>query len=890
MTNRNLVSVLENSFRQHAELAAIDATDGSLTYRELNNASLRLAIELQSRFSPEELKSKPVAIMMSRALELYVAQIAVLRAGGFFLSIDLKQPQSRIEYLLDDSQSLVLLRRNGDGDASEAEDPQPFPQTEQMRVDIHDLRGSVDESESSDGLATSGESESGLQPQTIQEDDLAYLVYTSGSTGKPKGVAIHHAAVWHLVNWCVPAFEKTTSDRGVQFTSPGFDVAVEEVFSTLAAGACLVPVDRSVVHSTNEFLNWLDRNRITILQVPTAFWHMLTEGLDSYTLPRSLRLVIFGGESARESSAAKWFELVTDRVKLINAYGPSETTVSASYKILQPRESVTIGTPLPYLTFFIVDQQGKIVADGEDGELYIGGASVGKGYWRREALTAERFVRCDFFPDGLCYRTGDRARCVDGEYDILGRFDDQVKICGHRVEPNEIAHTLSKIPHVSQAFVQPVDIGGTKQLVAYLTPRAGTVIDTDQLKDDLARQLPAYMVPTRWLVMKSFPLTERGKIDRNGFPNFYDEVQGGHDSLLDCTIQQSLATIWKTVLGVPVSSPDDHFFELGGNSLSAMDLVLRIEREFNLVVPVAVLIPNPTIQGLANFIEHHEGPNDTRPAEPQNSSRRPNVTRMVDESAEAQFVYLHAAGGGGIFYRQLYQKLSKPQSALILESPFLYDANLKQVTIGSFADIAEAYVDEVILQGFTSELTLVGYSFGGILAIEMADQLARRGIKVKKIVNIDSPNPLAVSPRPWLGRVLMNAKKASRPAHLFRQLRKLRSRTVGFQKIRQLHQNNQSIPLEYRSLAIESIYRQLEGNFQNTYFDGPMHLIRSTESESKLTLPEDYGWGEWVETLHVTNVPGDHLSIFLQPWLPNLQDAFREAIEGGDACEVKGLA
>ena len=418
---QTLLPLLEASFEQFRANPAIETAQQTISYGELADMSAAVAARLQQHLSSEQLKASPVAIVLPRSIELYLAQVAVIRAGGFFVTIDPALPSSRINWMLEDSRTQLLVT------SSQC----PRLETDITQVDLSDQSSAAAQYKS---------------PDSADKNDLAYLIYTSGSTGTPKAVAISNKAIHNHNRWCVDGYQKSPSDRCLQFTASGFDVCIEEVFSTFTSGGCLVPLEQDALQSPDEFHRWVQRRKLTVLTLPVSFWEVLVCVKGSHVWPASLRLVVFGGESVSQASVDLWFRIMEQRataVDLVNAYGPSETTITASYKLLEKDSATTIGTPITGLSFFVVDPDGNLVECGTPGELYIGGAGVAEGYWNRSDLSKERFIECDFFDNGRCYRTGDRVRRdADGDYEFLGRLDEQVKIRGYRVEPSEIANVI----------------------------------------------------------------------------------------------------------------------------------------------------------------------------------------------------------------------------------------------------------------------------------------------------------------------------------------------------------------------------------------------------------------------------------------------------------------
>lgn len=880
-----LVNLLENAFCQFIDRTSIDDNTQQISYRQLDAVTRQIAQTIHSRFSVEDLKTRPIAILLPRSAELYIAQVAILRAVGFFVAIDPSTPAERIDYLIQDSKALLVL--------CGVDDDVKKSSTSTLSIDLQSLlkAAAADQADvsspSNQEVAVAG----GAGPE-----DLAYLVYTSGSTGRPKGVAVSHGSIANHNHWCVEAYQKTAGDRCLQFTSPGFDVCIEEVMTTLTSGGCLVPLDNVALQTPSDFFDWVSQRELTMLTLPVSFWEVLVMACDSKSWPETLRLVVFGGDRVNPKLAARWFEIVGNRIALVNAYGPTETTITASHAVLQRDTDITIGRPIDGAKFLVVDSDGSIVQGEGTGELLIGGPGVAVGYWGKPELTAERFV--EFGEAGRCYRTGDRVRKrEDGNFEFAGRLDDQVKIAGHRIEPSEIAIMMEGHDLIEQAFVNPCTKTGTTKLIGYYVSSAqdqgndqGTVQDNDvetKLRSHLTGRLPGYMIPAQLIRVNAFPLTQRGKVDRDQLPqpNFdrtpHQESQREHstqgtDESFHGPTEREVAAIWQNILKLDVGSRDDDFFMIGGDSLMAMRLVMQLKKSFSLRVPIAALIPNPTVKGLAEFIDRElsngEAVHDSRST--------PTITKInygpdVDASQPPKIVCIHAAGGGGMFYSKLFDSQSIHGPILVLESPYLHGNGPVECHEDSLVEIAKIYTDELLGRyELGDSVILAGYSLGGLLAFEMAQLMSERGINIEKIINVDAPNPQTITRQPLWGRSMRNILKMKQPVTYFKEFVRNRERSHDKREIKRLKDAGLGPEGNQRSLALEMIYCDLIEKYQPGFFEGTMILIRSTQESARFSIPADYGWSAHVKHLDVSRTPGGHLSIFYAPWFNSLRDTF----------------
>jgi len=508
----------------------------------------------------------------------------VLKAGAAYLPLDPAYPAERLLFTLNDAQPRVLITQTG--------------LTEKLSEGIWKavtVAGNREiENYSNDAPANQ-----------VTSDSLAYVIYTSGSTGRPKGVEITHASLLNLVSWHRRAFGVTRDDRASHLASVGFDAAVWEVWPYLAAGASLHLPDATTRVSPEQLRDWLGRNEITISFLPTA----LAEALMTLTWPNktSLRFLLTGADTLHRYP--------TDNLpfELVNNYGPTECTVVATSVRVQSGEGAnslpTIGRPITNTQVYILDENLQQVPTGKSGELYIGGAGVARGYRNRPELTAEKFISDPFsaLAGARLYRTGDLARQLgNGDIAYLGRVDEQIKILGHRIEPNEIEASLDRHPAIASSIV--VARGSAcveKQLAAYLVMSNGTTPAAAELCAFLQGELPDYMVPSVFVKLPALPLTANGKVDRGALPepNAENTLRDEEFIRPRTPIEQRVATTLCSLLNLSEVSVNDNFFLLGGHSLLGTQLIVKIRSTFGVDLALRTLFDAPTIAELAAEIE-----------------------------------------------------------------------------------------------------------------------------------------------------------------------------------------------------------------------------------------------------------------------------------------------
>src|SRR6202043_682637 len=441
--------------------------------------------------------------------------------------------------------------------------------------------------------------------------NLAYIIYTSGSTGKPKGVMVTHACVERLFAATQQTYDFNTQDVWTLFHSYAFDFSVWEIWGALLYGGRLVVVPYEVSRTPEQFHDLLVREGVTVLnQTPSAFRQLAKVDIPS-SRTLALRQVIFGGEALALQELTSWFDKHADRhPKLVNMYGITETTVHVTYgpvlatDLERTGTGSPIGRPIANTQLYVLDEQMELVPVGTNGELYIGGAGLARGYLKRAGLTAERFVANPFGPAGSrLYRTGDLARYrPDGTLEYLGRIDHQVKIRGYRIELGEIETTLLSRPQVQHAVVmaRQDEPGGETRLVAYVVSTAGTTADPGELRAHLKKSLPDYMVPARFVQLEALPLTASGKLDRTALPPPDATPLAASRYVAPRTpTEELLVGIWQQVLGIEPIGIHDNFFELGGHSLLATQVIARVREQLHVEMPLRTLFEAQIVHDFA---------------------------------------------------------------------------------------------------------------------------------------------------------------------------------------------------------------------------------------------------------------------------------------------------
>lgn len=682
-----------------------------LEYAELNARANRLATYLRGLGVAPDV---PVAIAAERSLELVVAVLAILKAGGAYCPLDPAYPSERLSYMLDQASPAVLLT------STSIRPSLPATDARVLCIDEMDLE--------------KGESVEDM-PTLARIDDLAYILFTSGSTGWPKGVAMPHRPLANLLLWQREHFSARADARTLQFASLSFDVAFQEIFSTLTCGGTLVLVDDDTRRDTGALLDLLDDERIERLFMPFAILQHLAEvAVDRGLYPVALREVITAGEALQASPAIRHLFAGLEGCMLHNHYGPTESHVVTAYTLDGPPDAwpalPPIGKPIANARIYLLDANDQPVPVGVPGQLHIGGPVLAREYLNRPDLTAERFSLDPFGgPGERLYRTGDLAKYrEDGTIEYLGRRDDQVKVRGHRVELGEIESVLLRHEELREAaVVVREDAGGERRLVGYVVPETRPGPAAAELRDFVRRYVPEFMVPVAFVELDALPLGATGKIDRRALPA-PDSRQGVERELVipRTETERRLVRIWQDVIGItePIGIDDD-FFGLGGHSLLAVRLVARVERSFGVKVPLATLFEDATVQRMAQHV--------TELAE--TGQRLPTLTPLKSSGTKPPLFVLHGHDGQLMIYRELVGSMSADQPVFGIQ-PVGLDG--RQLPFLSLQEMAAHYAAE--LRRFLPEgpYLLAGYCFSGSLAYEVAHQLAEHGRPPALLALIDA--------------------------------------------------------------------------------------------------------------------------------------------------------
>ncbi|MBV8367934.1 MAG: amino acid adenylation domain-containing protein [Candidatus Eremiobacteraeota bacterium] len=835
--------LFETQVRRSSDAVAVEDEHARLSYAELNARANRLARRLRARgVGPDKL----VGVCMQRSAEMLVALLAVFKAGGGYVPLDPEYPAERMAYVLGDSAPVLVLTHGAVGanvHALLARDGGPV-------VDVV-----------ADAAKWAGESDADLARDGLLPAHLAYVIYTSGSTGRPKGAMNEHRAVVNRLLWAQDAYALQPGDAVLQKTPFSFDVSVGELFWPLLFGARLV-MAREDGHKDPDYLvRTVQERRITNVHfVPSMLGYFLDEP-DVAARCTSLKNVFCSGEALTKAQAERFYERLPF-VQLSNLYGPTEAAVEVTAWRC-PRENVPvnvpIGKPIANTRMYVLDAHLEPVPVGVAGELYIGGVQVGRGYLNRPELTAERFVANPFVAGERLYKTGDLARFLpDGAIEYLGRNDFQVKIHGFRIELGEIEARLATFPGLREvAVTAPNDRASEKHLVAYYT--APEALDAQTLRAHLLAGLPEYMVPALYVHLEEFPRTSSGKLDRKALP-----VPGETPRAYEAPageLETALAAIWSELLNVERVGRDDNFFELGGHSLITMRLANALKR-YGLRLPsVAVIFQHPTVRALAAYFA----------AQPHGDAAHAAIP-VRSGGTEPPLFLIHELFGDDLYFTRLSRHIAADVPvygvpAVPLDEPQLH----------SVEEIAARKLEMILAVQPAGPYRIAGWSFGGVVAYEIAAQLLARGLPVEFLGLIDSMCPTARRSRDKLQ--LGNARAALR-ALLHRNgvvLGDEADAAGSFEELLAHCRERDALPAhlaawadaEIRALCARvAAHLHAEETYAPPGIAMPIHLFAAEHSfpvAERMLHSEagTLGWGLVAVSrqLHRTTVPGNHVSI-----------------------------
>ncbi|HEX6100799.1 MAG TPA: amino acid adenylation domain-containing protein, partial [Thermoanaerobaculia bacterium] len=825
---------------------AVVCGDERLTYRELDERSHDLALVLQAQgVGPDSL----VGVCMERSLDMVVSLLGILRAGGAYVPLDPDYPNERLAYMLRDSGAAIvltqesLLERLGGLVAAGTRMIALDRQWPEMAAHVAALKAA--------GV--------GLREE-VRPDHLAYVIYTSGSTGNPKGVAIEHHSPVTLVHWGLEVYSSEELAGVLAATSICFDLSVYEIFLTLAGGGTII-----LVRNALALTEVSGREEVTLINtVPSAMEELVR--MDA--VPESVRTINLAGEPLPARLVDRIYE-TTAAKKVYDLYGPSEDTTYSTYVLRTKNGPQTIGRPIANTQVYILDARNQLQPIGVPGELHIAGDGLARGYLNRPELTDEKFVANPFEPGTRMYRTGDLARWMDdGTLQYLGRIDTQVKVRGFRIEMGEIEARLGQHPGIQDTAVIAQGEGANKQLIAFYraeeTAADGIVeLPGEELRDHLLRTLPSYMVPSAFVSLAAIPLNPNGKVDRRALARMDVTAASGQEYVAPRNeTERQLVAIWAEVLN---RAPEtigvhDNFFELGGHSLTAVQLMAKANRHFQQMLPLAVLFTAPDVAALASLISKEEAPPF-------------DILVPIQPHGDAPPVFaVPGAGGNVLSLRPLGQSLGERQPLFAFQAIGL---DGRTPPLDSVEDTARANIAAMKTVQPSGPYRLVGHSYGGVVAYEMARALLEQGEEVSSLTLLDSLAPSVMRGHPVHDEVSDLVEACRAVADLDGAMPEIdvdELRLLPFDEIvRSLAGLLKDRGLEIDSEQLTTFYGVYRANLLSYRAYTPLllprtidvSLYRATQGRpERQDLPGDYGWDELLPSpIVASDVHADHFSI-----------------------------
>lgn len=843
----------EEQVRKSPESVALVFENEQLTYSELNARANKLAHYLAGRGARED---SIVAICLERSVDLLVSVLAVAKTGATYLPLDPIFPKARLGLILDDAQPVLFITQYS------LREQMPENKAELLYIDERDRYTN----EPVDDLHFGN-------PQKA-----AYIIYTSGSTGKPKGVLVKHNSTLNCVNSITKKMRVTSQDTLLAVTTVAFDVAEMDFYLPLLNGGKLVLANQETMHDIELLKSKIESSGATLFLATPVTFKMLI--LSSWKGKKDLR-ILSGGEALSRELAGKLLERCGE---VWNGYAPTETTIYSLVKHVLPEDTtgegyMELGRPLDNTILYVLNSKQVPVPVGIPGELYIGGEGVSNGYINLPEMTKERFIQDPFGPDPSVklYKSGDLVQYLpDGTVAFLNRIDFQVKIRGFRIELGEIESVLSQVKGIKEnVVIVREDAGGEKMLVAYYVLENKSEVSYKELRQYLKERLPDYMIPSAFIPMEKFPLTSTLKVDRNALPD--PDLSSARESTgyvgPKTQTEQKLARIWTAILNQKKIGIHDDFFEIGGHSMLAVALMVKIEKELNIRLPLASLFDRSTIHLLAELIDQNSDSIEWR-----------SLVPIRPAGMKKPLFLVHGLGLNVLLYTTIVNYLDPEQPVYGLQAKGLNGMDEPLTTIES---IAAYYISEIQSIDKEGPYALAGFSLGGRIAFEMARQLDEMGKKVSFLGILDATAESSVADQPFLKRsryrikyaynyILWNIASFFREPNetkfsvITRRWNGLVKRVRGIDikvddKDGHISKGKKSeLPKYLRK--VHRVNRTANLRYVVRSYNGTVHLFKAQNQTFYIPEPDNYGWDKVVKKgVLVHEIPGEHSNTFAPP-------------------------
>ena len=851
--------LFEEQVARNPDAVAVVYKQRQLSYRELNQRANQVARFLRKRgVGPDIL----VGVCLERSLEMVIALFGVWKAGGAYIPLDPAYPRDRLSFMVADTGMKVLLTDN------KCRSLFPSAWDNAVRID-------------SDWRVIAQE-DAGNLPATAVPSNLAYVMYTSGSTGQPKGAMIQHSGLVNYLCWAIKTYAVEGKGSVPVHSSIAFDSTVASLYPPLLTGGQieLLPEDVGAQNLLAALRQVKNRSKVVITP---AHLELLNQQLSPEEMAGMTKVLVIAGETLPAERLSKWRDFAP-ATRLINEYGPTEATVGCcAYEVQagDPRNGpVPIGKAIANAQLYVLDPELHPVPPGVMGELYIGGAGVGHGYLNKPELTSERFLDDPFSgrSGARLYKTGDLVRQrKDGVLEFLGRADHQVKVRGFRIELGEIEVTLAGHPGVQSCTVLArEDTPGNKQLVAYLVVRESESVDAERLKKFLKQLLPDYMVPAYFVLLDFFPLTQNGKIDRKALPapSYKDTPAAKEFHAPRTETEKRLATIWMGLLNVESIGIHDNFFDLGGDSLLAIRVILQIREVFGVALSMHTFFPSATIAGLAKALQSHE----------ESSDRLTYAVALQHKGNEAPFFWIGPRARGRSLSDQLGSNQPffglgfEPHVVEQVKSPYRMEEIAKDLVLA---------LREKQPQG---PYSLGGYCVSAVVAYEVARQLTMQGQDVDLLVLFEPLNPIqsakvrfAAGFKRLTFRVSFRFTELGRlrvvefPEYMRNRWKGLKS--VFTDMVWRLSARSRFVKPRFSSPDLDKILFFAASAYDPEPLACPTVIFRCKDWPMLSAGDPYFGWRELLTGRSETHeIPGDHAGIFHEPNVKILADKLRACL------------
>lgn len=846
-SHHTLHTLIEARARTAPDAVAIVDGESSITYRDLDARANQLADRLESLGI---IRGAFVALFLPRGIDHIVSMLGVSKTGAAFVPIDPDYPRERIAHLLSDSGASVVLTH------------------ELLLTQMPPYEGTtVALDQEREELASRSRSARSTQ---VTPEDAAYVIYTSGSTGKPKGVVVGHAALVNHITAFTRLYAISDRDRVLHFASTSFDVALEEVFPTLNAGASIVVRPRELMSAT-AFSDYVDAAALTVLNIPTAYFHEWVAGMAEASLPppASLRLVVFGGERASIAMVNEWHRLNGGRVRTMNGYGPTEATITCTaYESTEPtKRELPIGKPIANMQAYVLDVDKKPVPIGVAADLYVGGVGLAIGYLGQYELTRAKFIKHPFESGARLYHTGDRARFLpDGNLEFLGRVDHQIKFRGYRMEPAEIQTALEEHSAIRESLVVLRENDNKeKKLIAYLVTNGEAALTPAEMRAHLQTRVPAYMTPTDFVFIDAFPRTTNQKIDLNALPLPGGGEVGGAPQLAPRTpVEEVLQKIWQEVLERSSIGINDNFFDLGGHSLLTLKIIDRAARAGIRITPDQ-FFQRQTVAELAAVVDLQAVSDDT-------------LITLRGSGTKPPIYFVHSTPGDLFGYMTLIHALGPDQPCYGFQSLGLTH---KEQAHSSIEEMAAHYVSRLREFQPQGPYLLAGWCYGGIVSFEMARILREQGETppVVALIEAAAPRPALNEPGYYLDRLKRLADAGIdglREVALARLKFRMRlgkpkaADWLGFEVTEGVLKNRAHV----FEVNMKAIYK-----YKPTRYAGPIQVFRCAERMKRSIPDPNLGWTALASSVESHVSTGTHETMLAGDNADALANHLRDLID-----------